>query len=928
MKKRKLLAILSIASVVSITGCKNDDYVEKVGICPIVVSTVPTDKAIDVPLNQIITATFNEKMNPETITQTSYTLQQGTTAIAGTVSYSGTTASFVPASLLSPFVLYTGRVKTAAKDLMGNALQTDYIWSFTTIPQIILTANPIVGGTTSGAGTFAQSSATTVIATPSVGYAFTNWTENGTIVSTSSTYPFTMAGNKTLVANFSLQFSVALFSNPVLGGTTVGSGTYNSGASITATASPNSEYTFTNWTDNGIIASTNPIYNFILSASRTLVANFAINTYTLNVTALNGTVVKNPSQTTYNSGTTVVLTATPISGYTFTSWSGDATGTTSPLTVTMNASKNITANFTQNTYTLNVTAINGTVVKNPSQTTYNSGTTVELTATPNAGYTFTSWSGDATGTTSPLTVTMNASKNITANFTQNVYTLNVNAINGTVVKNPSQTTYNSGTTVVLTATPISGYTFTSWSGDATGTTSPLTVTMNASKNITANFTQNAYTLNVTAINGTVLKNPSQTTYNSGTTVELTATPNAGYTFTSWSGDATGTTSPLIVTMNASKNITANFTQNAYALNVTALNGTVVKNPSQTTYNSGTTVELTATPNAGYTFTSWSGDATGTTSPLTVTMNANKNITANFTLIPVNTYTLNVTALNGTVVKNPNLVSYSSGANVSLTAAPNSGYTFSSWSGDATGSTNPLTLTMNANKNITANFSSTLPNVPSVDLKTVGRFGIISGVGVSNNAGFSVINNQDVGISPGARSSITGFPPAIVVGGALYAADDGGAVAAMLTQAKLDLTAAYLFAEGASSPAPATVSGDLGGLTLAPGIYKSTSTLLIQSGNLTLDAQGDPNAVWIFQIASGFTTVGGAGGSVILSGGAQAANIFWQTGSSAVIGDYTSFFGTILALQSITMNSHATAVGRMLARNGAVVLTHTNTIDKP
>jgi len=857
MKKRKLLAILSIASVVSITGCKNDDYVEKVGICPIVVSTVPTDKAIDVPLNQIITATFNEKMNPETITQTSYTLQQGTTAIAGTVSYSGTTASFVPASLLSPFVLYTGRVKTAAKDLMGNALQTDYIWSFTTIPQIILTANPIVGGTTSGAGTFAQSSATTVIATPSVGYAFTNWTENGTIVSTSSTYPFTMAGNKTLVANFSLQFSVALFSNPVLGGTTVGSGTYNSGASITATASPNSEYTFTNWTDNGIIASTNPIYNFILSASRTLVANFAINTYTLNVTALNGTVVKNPSQTTYNSGTTVVLTATPISGYTFTSWSGDATGTTSPLTVTMNASKNITANFTQNTYTLNVTAINGTVVKNPSQTTYNSGTTVELTATPNAGYTFTSWSGDATGTTSPLTVTMNASKNITANFTQNVYTLNVNAINGTVVKNPSQTTYNSGTTVVLTATPISGYTFTSWSGDATGTTSPLTVTMNASKNITANFTQNAYTLNVTAINGTVLKNPSQTTYNSGTTVELTATPNAGYTFTSWSGDATGTTSPL-----------------------------------------------------------------------TVTMNANKNITANFTLIPVNTYTLNVTALNGTVVKNPNLVSYSSGANVSLTAAPNSGYTFSSWSGDATGSTNPLTLTMNANKNITANFTSTLPNVPSVDLKTVGRFGIISGVGVSNNAGFSVINNQDVGISPGARSSITGFPPAIVVGGALYAADDGGAVAAMLTQAKLDLTAAYLFAEGASSPAPATVSGDLGGLTLAPGIYKSTSTLLIQSGNLTLDAQGDPNAVWIFQIASGFTTVGGAGGSVILSGGAQAANIFWQTGSSAVIGDYTSFFGTILALQSITMNSHATAVGRMLARNGAVVLTHTNTIDKP
>jgi len=151
---------------------------------------------------------------------------------------------------------------------------------------------------------------------------------------------------------------------------------------------------------------------------------------------------------------------------------------------------------------------------------------------------------------------------------------------------------------------------------------------------------------------------------------------------------------------------------------------------------------------------------------------------------------------------------------------------------------------------------------------------------------------------------------------------------LLNQAKLDLVAAYLFAEGATTPAPATVSGDQGGLTLAPGIYKSTSTLLIQSGDLTLDGQGDPNATWIFQVASGFTTIGGAGGSIILTGGAQAKNIFWQTGSSAVIGDYTTFYGNILALQSITLNSHAVAVGRMLAQNGSVVMTHTNTINKP
>lgn len=219
---------------------------------------------------------------------------------------------------------------------------------------------------------------------------------------------------------------------------------------------------------------------------------------------------------------------------------------------------------------------------------------------------------------------------------------------------------------------------------------------------------------------------------------------------------------------------------------------------------------------------------------------------------------------------------------------------------------------------------------AVDLKTVGRFGIIAGVGVSNNAGFSEIRNLDVGISPGVRSSITGFPPAIIVNGAMYASDDIAppGVAAMLSQAKLDLTEAYLFAEGATSPAPATVAADQGGLTLAPGIYKSTSTLLIQAGDLTLDAQGDANAVWIFQIASDFTTVGGAGGNIILTGGAQAKNVFWQVGSSATIGDFTQFKGTILALTSITMNSGATAVGRMLARNGSVVMTNTNIIEKP
>ncbi|WP_439882788.1 ice-binding family protein [Pontibacter sp. MBLB2868] len=248
------------------------------------------------------------------------------------------------------------------------------------------------------------------------------------------------------------------------------------------------------------------------------------------------------------------------------------------------------------------------------------------------------------------------------------------------------------------------------------------------------------------------------------------------------------------------------------------------------------------------------------------------------------------------------------------------------------STNNAPLAGNYEWTFTTGINNTQPGSPGmgVDLKSVGRFGIFAGVGISNNAGFSEIRNLDVGITPGVRSSVTGFPPAIVVNGAIYASDDSApaGTSAMLLQAKQDLLEAYLFAEGASSPAPATVAGDQGGKTLAPGIYKSTSTLLVQAGDLTLDAKGDPNAVWIFQIASDFTTVGGAGGNIILTGGAQAKNIFWQTGSSATIGDGTSFKGNVLALTSITLNSGAKATGRMLARNGSVVMTNTNIIEKP
>jgi len=139
-----------------------------------------------------------------------------------------------------------------------------------------------------------------------------------------------------------------------------------------------------------------------------------------------------------------------------------------------------------------------------------------------------------------------------------------------------------------------------------------------------------------------------------------------------------------------------------------------------------------------------------------------------------------------------------------------------------------------------------------------------------------------------------------------------------------LTTAFNDAAG-RTVGPVTVAGNLGGQTLAPGLYKSTSSLAISSGNLTLDAQGDANAVFIFQMASTLTTT--AGLQVILAGGAQAANIFWQVGSSATLGTNSVFKGTIMADQSITLTTGATLDGRALARIAGVSL-QANTITKP
>ncbi len=149
MKTKNLLSTFAILFIALISGCAEDDFIETEGICPIVESTIPANTALNVPFNQIISATFNEEVNPSTVNSTTFIITKAdATVVTGTISYSGRTATFTPTSKLSPNTTYMGRITTGVKDVMGNALQTDYVWTFSTgmiIVPVVISTDPTPG---------------------------------------------------------------------------------------------------------------------------------------------------------------------------------------------------------------------------------------------------------------------------------------------------------------------------------------------------------------------------------------------------------------------------------------------------------------------------------------------------------------------------------------------------------------------------------------------------------------------------------------------------------------------------------------------------------------------------------------------------------------------------------------------------------------
>ncbi len=360
---------------------------------------------------------------------------------------------------------------------------------------------------------------------------------------------------------------------------------------------------------------------------------------------------------------------------------------------------------------------------------YDSNTLVQATAVAADGYAFKGWSGALTSVVNPVQFAMTTNKTLTATFTNipvpGMVTLTTNvspAGYGSITVDPSGTSFASNSVVMLTANPAAGKVFAHWSGASTSRTNPLQLTLNGNKTITAVFSNAPpyYTI-TTAITpdatGTISLSPPPGTngYAAGTAVTITATPNTGYKFVKWSGSSAALANKIVIKMTANKTLTANFAALAqYQLTVN-LNpptaGTVIKSPtpvSGTSYYAGTHVSLTAVPATGFKFVKWVGQVLPSANLATVTMNANKTVTAVFASVPVYQLTAAVTPNDAGIVfadPAPATNGYSSNAIVTLSMTPNGTNQFVAWTGGASGFSNQVQVTMNSNKTVTAVFNT-------------------------------------------------------------------------------------------------------------------------------------------------------------------------------------------------------------------------------
>ena len=523
------------------------------------------------------------------------------------------------------------------------------------------------------------------------------------------------------------------------------SGDFSPGSAVTLEAVPGDCWAFAGWAGD-LGGDDNPVV-LVLDTDKAVTADFSQLEYALTLNAVgtgsvkvDGGLVSLPWSAQYACGTSVTLEGVPGSGWAFGSWGGDVSSTSPSIVLTMDAPKNLTATFSQESYTLSLAKVgsgsakvNGTLRALPWSGSFLSGSSVTLEALPDSGWKFDGWSGDATWSGATLVVTMNAPKNLTATFSQASYTLSLAKVgsgsakvNGTLRALPWSGSFLSGTSVTLEAVPDAGWKFDGWSGDATWSGSVLYVTMDDDKDLTATFEErDSFILSLSktgagavTVNGMAVSLPWSGELPGGSDVTLQTVPDEGWRFNRWSGDLSGSQNPTVITMNGDWDITAKFAEIQYDLSITGVgagaaevNGDLHSLPWAGEFVLGSQVTVEAIPDSGWEFGNWSGDLSGDSNPAVFAMDGDRSITATF--VEPDQFQLTVTKsgsgsvqVDGVERSLPWSGLFANGAQVTVEAVAETGEQFVEWSGDVTGSANPITLTMDSDKSVKAEFACT------------------------------------------------------------------------------------------------------------------------------------------------------------------------------------------------------------------------------
>lgn len=871
----------------TIAGCKK--VVEEtgtIGICPTVLSTDPASGAINVLTTKKLVATFSEPMDPATINTGTFLLKQGANFVLGTVTYSGVTATFTPASPLSANTVYTATITTGSKDPAKNALIADYVWSFNTgSTPIVVSTDPVNGAVDVSLRKIIRATFSTTMDPLTINSA-TFIVKNGSVV-----IPGTLTYSG-LIASFTPTIP--------LDPTTVFTVTITSGAKDALGNAMSANYLWSFATGAlPIVVSTDPD-----NLETNVVLNKAISaTFSKN---MNGVTITNTTFT-LQQGTTQIAGSVTYAGKiaVFTPTNILAINTVYTATITTGVAdtsgNNMAANYV---WTFKTGSAPVVISTDPANGDLNVPIGKIITASFNTAM-------------DPATIT-------TASF---LVKQGTNAVAGTV-------TY-SGTTAKFTPTnPLASNvpftaTITSAVKDALG------------NNMAANYVWNFSTNSVPIVQST---DPANLATNVVLNKTITATfskpmdPATINTLTYYLKQGNNLI-PATISYTASTASLVPLAPLAANTLYTATVTTGAKDPS------GNALAADYT----WTFTTSTIPTVLSTDPANgaIDVPLNKVITALFSKAmdpaTINALTFTVfqgaTQVFGTVTYAGNTASFTP----SVLLGDSKVYTATITTGakDPTGNSIPA--------NYVWNFTTLTSTPPPSILGTAANFGAIGGnAGITNQGLNTVINNGGIGTTA-ASTLITGFHDGLTgdvytetplnVGnskGGIFTAPPapGTATSFNIAQKGLaDANLAYLAISPASKPGGTDPgAGELGTLTLAPGVYKSASgTFDISKGDLVLDAQGDPNAVWIFQTDAGLT-VGSAGSgarSVMIIGNGSPKNVYWYVGSAAVINGSGggTMVGTIIAKSGITFSTAGVATqtvlnGRALSLVASVTMVNT------